>query len=339
MKARINYLLKQYFYNKSSREELDELFAVIQSAKYDTEIAELIKELYDNLKQQDPSLTYVNGDGQLLDLQDWATGQSGIPVETNVKEKGRRWRLYAAVASAAALLLVGFFYGQRRRTYEPKEQVLVIKQVAGDENKVLTLADGSKVWINSSSRLEYPQEFKKGQAREVTLVGEAYFEIERAEDWPFIVHTGDVSTKVLGTKFNVKAYPEMKDILVTVKTGKVMVTKQDRRLATLTKGEELRVPVLESLVTESIRERTLQSKVAGSWTVGYLDYEDEEIATIVTDLERHFGISIQLQRKDLDKKMITLSVEKNMEPTAVLGILTTLTDTDFKKSNNNYVIF
>lgn len=339
MKERINYLLRQYFYNKSNRLELDELFAMIRSAKYDEDLALLIKELYEELKLQDPSLTYVDDDGRLLDFKDNQNNQNHSSIAEKKRKNRNNYIIYIGVAVSAAMLIVGFFYGQQWQTNKADQQIQVINSVVQDDDKIVVLDDGTKVWLNSSSTLEYPKAFKKGEPREVTLIGEGYFEVEHAEDWPFIVHTGSISTKVLGTKFNVKAYSDMKDVLVTVKSGKVMVSKENRILATLVKNQELRVPLLASTISTIAVEKDLKSKVAGSWTAGYLEYEDESISSIIADLERYFKISIDLRHPSLGDKVITLSIAKDSDPQYVLEILTTLTDSKFKKSENNYIIF
>lgn len=341
MKARVNYLLRQYFDNTASRQELDDLFRIIQSAKYDEDIAVLIKELYEELKQQDPSLTYVDDNGRLLDISEAAVTEIGEPLGSNEKPIRRYWRISIGAAAAIAVLWLGFYAVRQWADTTPaqQEQVQVIKNAASDENKVIVLADGSKVWLNSSSRLEYPQEFKKGETREVTLIGEAYFEVEKAEEWPFVVHTGDVQTKVLGTKFNVKAYPQMTDVLVTVKSGKVMVSKKNKALATLIMNQELSVPVIEDLRVQPAKEKQLKNKVAGNWTEGYLEYEDETIASIIADLERFYKVSIQLEQEALREKIITLTVTKDSTPEYVIEILTTLTDTHFKIEENTYIIY
>ncbi|MBL1408255.1 FecR family protein [Sphingobacterium faecale] len=340
MEARIHYLLRQYFYNRSTRSELDELFTVISSAKQDEEISLLIKELYEELKEQDPSLAYVDYQGKLLESTGSIDTHHLLSSDSERKSSNRLIKTYVGIAISAAILLVGFFYTQRWRDNNiPKENITIVNNVLQDDNKVLVLDDGTRVWVNSSSKLEYPRKFKKGQPREVTLVGEAYFEVERAKDWPFIVHTGDVKTKVVGTKFNVKAYPGMKDVLVTVKTGKVMVSKDNTILATLVQNQELRVPLLPVGVFPTLKEKALKSKVAGSWTEGYLEYEDESIAAIIADIERFYQISIKLHDPVLGNKIITTSIPKNSTPTDVLEILTTLTDTHLKKEENNYIIF
>lgn len=342
MKERVNYLLKQYFYNKANHQELDELFGIIRSAKYDDDISLLIKELYEQLKRDDPSLTYIDDMGKLWDSSNTAIFSPSVPDEEIPKSRREpiKMRTYIGVAACClVLLVVGLLYKNWSVADHQNVQIQVIKRAAVDENKVIFLADGTKVWVNSSSQLEYPQEFKRGQPREVKLVGEAYFEVEHAKDWPFIVHTGDVQTKVLGTKFNVKAYVGMPEIQVSVKTGKVMVMKKNETLATLIQNQELNVPTMSTTALPVVREKELKSKVVGSWTSGYLEYEDESIATIIADLERFYRIKIRLDRSSISDKIITLSVQKDSDPPYVLEVLATLTDTAIKMEDDNYIIF
>jgi ferric-dicitrate binding protein FerR (iron transport regulator) len=80
--------------------------------------------------------------------------------------------------------------------------------------------------LNSESRLEYPDSFK-GTSREVRLEGEAYFVVAHNEAQPFLVHTGEVTTRVLGTQFNVSSYPGHEQVSIAVATGKVAVSNQN----------------------------------------------------------------------------------------------------------------
>lgn len=131
----------------------------------------------------------------------------------------------------------------------------------------------------------------------------------------------------------------MEDILVSVKSGKVMVSKQHKTLAMLSKNEELRIPMIAHAISPIIKEKELKNKIAGNWTAGYLEYEDETISTVIADLERFYGISVQIDRPELADKVITLSVQKDSEPSYILDVLTKLTDTRLKKEQSTYIIF
>jgi len=223
-------------------------------------------------------------------------------------------------------------------TDEPQTQIQVVKQAASDENKVIQLSDGTKVWLNSSSKLEYPQTFDTSLPREVSLTGEAFFEVAKAADWPFIVHTGAVKTTVLGTAFNIKAYPGMQNINVSVKHGKVAVSKDNQTLATLESNQELRVALGQNAPTPA-EELTLSSKVAGKWKEGYLDYEDETIASVIADLERFYGIRVSLRDETLANEEITISLRRDSHPEFALDILCRLLDKQLEKQENQFIIY
>ncbi len=333
MKTRIRYLLGQYFYNRASRGELEEFFQIVNSAKHDDELAAVVKETYEALKREDPSLTYIDPDGKL--------NQLASPEATTPRAKrlaGRRLWVPVMAASLAVVVAAGLWINRERTTAgEVAQTAAVVKQAASDERKAIQLADGTKVWLNSSSELGYPPTFDPSAPREVFLTGEAFFEVEKAADWPFIVHAGDVKTTVLGTAFNVKAYPGMESVSVTVKSGKVSVSRKDKRLATLESNQEVRVPLAEQQT--ALEERTLSNKVADSWTSGYLDYEDEPLSAIVTDLQRFYGVSIALQDAELANERITISIKRDSRPEQPLDILCRLTDKRFRKQGNQYTIY
>ena len=95
------------------------------------------------------------------------------------------------------------------------------------EKSVLVLSDGSQVTLNADTKLKYPDRFN-GTNREVYLEGEGYFVVQHISVHPFVVHAGNLSTTVLGTTFNVSAYPESKTIAVSLLEGKVRVTSNEK---------------------------------------------------------------------------------------------------------------
>jgi ferric-dicitrate binding protein FerR (iron transport regulator) len=91
------------------------------------------------------------------------------------------------------------------------------------------------VWLNAASSLEFPDKFS-GSKREVYLTGEAFFDVKHSDKSPFLIHTKNITTTVVGTAFNIKAYVNQKVIIVSVSRGKVKVSRDDQLIATLTKG-------------------------------------------------------------------------------------------------------
>lgn len=147
----------------------------------------------------------------------------------------RGWSTFAAAASVMLMLgILGWVY-LNRRTSEPTQVMkeLVAKTPSryiqefndAEKPKLVILPDGSSVLLQKDSRLTYARKFD-GEKREVYLVGEAYFEVSKNPQQPFFVYANELVTKVLGTSFNIKAYSEENDVVVTVRTGKVAVFHQ-----------------------------------------------------------------------------------------------------------------
>ncbi|SEM68344.1 FecR family protein [bacterium A37T11] len=322
-KKRVRYLFHQYVHDLATRPELEEFFHLVRDASSNEELAGHIKELYDELKRTHPSLSYVDEQGKL-----------NLP--TLPSKIGTSIRLYAAFAAAVLLLVSAVIFLRPGPGHTNKARYEeVIKMAAKDENKYVLLSDSTKIWINSSSKLEYPERFD-GETREINLEGEAYFEVKHADKVPFIIHTGDITTTVLGTSFNIKAYPDMDRVVVAVKLGKVKISKRSQVLATLVKNQEFSVTT--KLPEAHTEERILSTKIAGNWKDGYLDYEDEPIEMVVKDLKRIYGAHVTLADSSLKQERITISFLRSAGASSVLNILCKLTDKKLTKQDSIYII-
>jgi transmembrane sensor len=142
------------------------------------------------------------------------------------------------------------------KSYEVKPEKLVTQN--GSRSRTI-LPDGSTVWLNAGSKIFYEKDFCK-TTREIRLEGEAFFDVIKEPGRPFIVHTGGIDIKVLGTAFNVKSYPEDKSVETTLLRGLVQVTKA---------GQSKSVPILlhphQKLIVDKILVDQLPSPVAGSY--------------------------------------------------------------------------
>jgi len=167
---------------------------------------------------------------------------------------------------------------------------VIIKSNPRGKKSLITLPDGSKVKLNSESHLEYYSDFE--QERSVKLVGEAFFEILRDTLRPFYVNTGDLRVRVLGTSFNVQAYPFDKSINVALVTGKVLIEQDDG----------LQMKPMEYLDPEEMLVYDHRSsaynitsfdtrKVIG-WKDGELHFEEEDFGEVIEELERWYGVEI-----------------------------------------------
>lgn len=150
---------------------------------------------------------------------------------------GKKWMVAASLVTVASLSAMFFQYRlQILDVISPIPQ----KQLNAANGQVasFTLADGTKVWLNGGSKLSYPVEFR-GKTREIILTGEAFLDVAHDAEKAFIVHTGNIKTQVLGTSFNVKAYPEDAFVKVDVATGKVGIVAGSVKTIFLTPAQEV----------------------------------------------------------------------------------------------------
>lgn len=331
MKDKIKYLFLQYYHNRSTRRELEDFFHIINSAKHDQEISELVKKVYDEIKLAEPSLTYINDEGKLvLREPDWLQ-------EQNAQIKPIR-KSYPLLIAASVVLMIGigaFLFFKTGSVNNLANHAMVKQFTERSEHKEILLDDGTRIQLNASSTLDFPELFSKGK-REVWLSGEAFFDVKHADKWPFIIHTGKIVTTVLGTAFNIKAYPGQQNFVVSVKRGKVSVLKEKELVATLINGQEVKVNTNAAALKKT--EKALNTDDVGNWQQGYLSYDDEPLQDVINDLERVYNVDITLKRDNLKNTVITTSFKRDIGAARALAILSALTDTKVQISSNQFTL-
>ena len=216
---------------------------------------------------------------KLADAQE-TVGQSGRPGVILSLSDGRRIDLSAREGKIGA--------GEEVVNHPENKQLFYAADQGGEKisrmNRLdvpqgaeyhLVLSDGTRVWMNARSRLVYPVAF--GDTREVELEGEAYFEVTRDENRPFIVHAGQVAVKVLGTEFNVNTCRKQKVQTVLVK-GSVQVENGGKREVVLRPGE------LAETVGTQIRVTQVNVRKYTAWREGVFYFEEAELEEIMTEL-------------------------------------------------------
>lgn len=205
----------------------------------------------------------------------------------------RRW---LSVAAAAILLIVAGTWWVSQ-SFEGEEMVAF--STAFGEKKSVTLKDGTVVYLNENSQLFYPINFKTA-TRTVKFSGEAYFEVAKNPTQPFIIETTDVTVEVLGTAFNLRAYPTetKRDILVA--EGKVKFQANDNQESIiLTANQE---GIFNKGKLEKIENSTSN---AYAWKSGVLSYKNTPLKEVLKDLERVFQIKTNLQNSQMNKCLLT----------------------------------
>jgi len=195
------------------------------------------------------------------------------------------------------------------------------------EKSILVLSDGSQITLNADSRLRYPYQFS-GTNREVYLEGEGYFVVHHRNDQPFVVHTGDLSTTVLGTKFNVSAYPDSKTIAVSLLEGKVKVSRNEEgridKAVVIVPKEQLLYDKEHDTSSFSL----FDSLEAVGWKDNIYKFEDEPLANVLFQLERAFAVKFKITDQQVLVQRITIKFENNSLQT-VAEVLKSLTGLNY----------
>lgn len=204
---------------------------------------------------------------------------------------------------------------------EAEEEIPMTNTVTVPRGKEfsLRLSDGTQVWLNSESSLVFPVRFGDGP-REVTVTGEAYFDVAHDASRRFVVHADTVSVSVYGTAFNISSYADEGTIETTLVRGSVEVRSGHRR-AMLQPGQQARVG-REGAIFDV---RQVAAEDYAAWTRGLFTFNDEPIASICRKLSRWYGVEIVPRGVDADKVRYT-GVVKRYETFAEMARLLARTD-------------
>jgi transmembrane sensor len=158
----------------------------------------------------------------------------------------------------------------------------------GGQYQVL-LADGTKAWLNAASSIKFPVAFN-GHERRVEITGEVYFEVAKNKEWPFIVKANNVNVQVLGTHFNISAYPDDEAITTTLMEGSVRMSKGA--------ASALLVPGQQGISINNKQNITLQSadiEATEAWRKGLFIFHDETIDNVMKMMARWYDVEIEYQ--------------------------------------------
>lgn len=187
------------------------------------------------------------------------------------------------------------------------------------EVKHLVLSDGSDVWVNSESYLSFPKKFTS-KSRDINLIGEAYFQVVKNPKKPFIVHTNDMRIQVLGTKFNVNAYPNISEVKTTLKEGRVEVAiqggkKEDNFI--LFPNEE----IVYNVKNGNITKKNVDTSNILDWNEGDLIFNSVLLNDVLTQIERKYNVNIAFNSHKYADKRLTVKFENDESIKEVLRVL------------------
>lgn len=265
-----------------------------------------------------------DNDGEGFDVElDWAVLQSRIDEENKIARKfslhrhngfeSSRWFVFARVAAIFVVaMLIGLYANQLFFT-NSAEMVPILKEISMEKGQrgTVTLSDGTKVSLNSESKITLPSVFQS-DIREVYLEGEAYFNVAKNPNKPFLIHTRNTTVEVLGTSFSIRSFPEDDVVTTAVEEGVVSFrgsTESEDNGVILTAGK---------LGTYNIANQSIKSEEIENpdlylgWKNGYLFFQDASMLKVKLALERKYDIQVKFEDTEIEKLQLTAEFKSRM---------------------------
>lgn len=223
-----------------------------------------------------------------------------------------RFRIPAWVRIAAVwlvpLLSIGISYYFYQDASEARELAFMEQFVPSGKREQVILPDGSEVWLNSGTLLLYPSRFM-GETREIYLVGEGYFKVRKRPGQPFIVRTNAMRAEVLGTVFNLSAYPDQEKITTTLEEGSVRICPEDPSVKPYTLKPNEQLVYIPSRGRIDVRQ--VVATDYSDWKEGGLLFNNDSFEDILKALERVYNVKIHLRTSAYHANRLTIHFNKN----------------------------
>lgn len=204
----------------------------------------------------------------------------------------------------------------------------------GGQYKII-LSDGTRVWLNAASSLSYPASLSSGvTVRQVRMSGEAYFEVKEDKAHPFIVSAGEQELQVLGTRFNVSAYPDERSIKTTLLEGAVRISAflyQDGCGAGPGRSEVVLRPNQQSTRTKnSLQITEVDTEVAVAWKNDEFNFQNEPLESIMLEISRWYNVDVVYEDQKLAQKQVGAIMSRSGKLSEVLSVLEMSENVHFK---------
>jgi transmembrane sensor len=250
-------------------------------------------------------------------------------IKKSTKVISLSYKNWAVAASLVFIMGLSLFIYQSAANTVTRQYATKL----GEHAKV-TLSDGTQIWLNAGSQLKYPTEFK-GSTREVYLIGEAFFDVAKDKEHPFIIHTDKMDTKVLGTSFNVQAYPGQTTQEVSVLTGRVNVKSTlTEENVYVTPGQKV---IFKSKCNKLQSFKDVPLNSISLWRKNILVFEDTPMPEVIATINRNYNVAIQVENKNLNNLKIS-AYFKELSVDQVIALVCNTINADYKLESGIYII-
>ncbi len=314
-----------------SRQELNKLKHWLSDPSSHKEVEIWLSEHWDTTNEINSDLLIESVFNQIKEYRTMPSEKTGLSIT----------RIINFYQKIAAVLLIpmlglGFWYLINQGT-QPVIQYSETIAPRGQKSQIV-LSDGTKVWLNSDTKIRYPGQFSKDQ-RDVFLNGEAFFEVTKNEHQPFLVHTSGPDIKVLGTKFNIKAYSDENQVETSLFEGKI-------NLILPAKGSDLPVEkilnpgqsVIFSDLTHDLALVRFQKDEIDGWKKNQLIFKDDAFIKLVKKIERWYNVEMIYDEKQFNNRRLTVELYEGERLEKLMDILSLALSVDFKYEKGKIIL-
>lgn len=322
--SRLLFLFQRYINDECTEEELSELLQGIKEPLADQYLDTISLSLWEAIKRHEPKTLSSE-----MKIQLQAEAKQLI-YESNKRKpvyklfNNLTYRKIAASVILFISLASAFYIIESARQTETKKHTQIAMdyyQSGARQRKQMSLPDGSIIYMNSDTKLGIVKATFNKLKREVWLEeGEAFFEVAKNPEKPFIVHTKNLETTVKGTSFNIKAYKELDESSVSVKNGKVQVRNENKLLGTLIQNRQ----IVYNKITGNFEEQQASWEDAAAWIESRLVMKQANVKELKLRLKQHFGVDVEIKENVLEGKLLSCSFNNRVSLKEVLDGITLL---------------
>ncbi len=313
-------IILRYLNNDCNPGECDKIIEMIRSTSGESELKALLQEIWNN-ESESPVPEQVDFNAILEKLHhSIISKQLEEPVfnkvqRNDVSSAGQRFMHYFSRVAAILILPLLAYTGYKTSqeigsgNLAENQSVTEFTTPFGVKSKIF-LPDGTEVFLNGGSSIKYPGSFK-GKSREVEFEGEAFFDVTENKNKPFVISTGDIRLKVLGTSFNVENYEDQSEIITTLISGKIAVLgaqENGRRGNLLELNPSQQVSIQKSTQIFKLSSDVNTYKYT-SWMDGKVVFENDPMDEVLSKLARHYNVDVSFNDTDLSVYKFTATFE------------------------------
>lgn len=249
-----------------------------------------------------------------------------------------RSNLFSSILKYAAVFILAFALGTlslffvNRSQNEKLSSIYNTIEVPNGEKSQILLYDGTRVWLNSGTKFKYPVAFSRN-TRDVFIEGEAFFDVAKDKRHPFVVNAGRLKVKVLGTRFNVCAYPEDGEFFTTLEKGSVNASNDSGDQVTLKPGEQ----VILNCKTDGLTYHKVNTDLYTSWKENLLKFDDATFDEVIKKMERWYDIKITVDPAVNTKERFTMTI-KTESLREMLALVSKTTKINYEIKVNSVLI-